>query len=531
MEITAGGGTKAMDLSQFTALLNSLSQEFPWPGHFIDGSWHLGKRGGTHKISYNPSTGERLIEVWFDREIASYAIEKAQFAKSSVGKVPLDKRLDALRRLRLTITDYRLELERVLGIEAGKPLWEARRDIESAVKYLDWVAEHGDLIIDSLLSPARLGIHQGKVELLPIGVTAAYLPFSTPLTSFVFYVSASLVAGCPLILSTSSHAIVFGVFLALLSQKAELPSGSLGIIFGNFQAFKQMIADKRVAAVLYTGSREHCDVIRVESRSHVGRQVVLQSGGKNAVIVHETADLDLAVKCITYGALTSAGQRCTSTSRVFVQKSRSEDLRQALIETFRKIPIGRTDLLNTKVEAGGPFMGPLYSEKAVEKFLRFQTMAGRESDKTLLWGKALERESRGYFVTPSIHYLSKFDNSTAYQGNVLFSPDLAIYDFDNLETAIEEINTTDASFAVSFVGDPEIIRKDRHLVLAPNLLLNIPTVETDATLPLAGRLQSGHHRFHGPGIALYLCYPQVLSQNTESTQMIREWPWPGHSSR
>jgi succinylglutamic semialdehyde dehydrogenase len=176
-------------------------------------------------------------------------------------------------------------------------------------------------------------------------------------------------------------------------------------------------------------------------------------------------------------------------------------------------------------------MGPLYSEKAVEKFLRFQTMAGRESDKTLLWGKALEGEGRGYFVTPGIHYLNKFDNSTAYQANVLFSPDVAIYDFDHLGTAIEEINTTDASFAVSFVGDPEVIRKDRHLVLAPNLLLNIPTVETDATLPLAGRLQSGHHRFHGPGIALYLCYPQVLSQNTESTQMIREWPWPGLSSR
>ena len=520
-----------MDLSQFTAMLTSPPHELSWPGHFIDGSWHQGKRGGTQKISYNPSTGERLIEVWFDREVASYAVERAFAAKTAVGKLTLDKRLDALRRLRLTITDYRYEIERVLGIEAGKPLWESRRDLESAVKYLDWVADHGDEIIESLLSPARLGGHQGKVDLLPIGVTTAYLPFSTPLTTFVFYVSASLVAGCPLILSTSSHAIVFGVLLALLGQKAELPSGALSIVFGNFQAFKQLIADKRVSAVLYTGSREHCDAIRVESRSHVGRQVVLQSGGKNAVIVDGTADLDLAIKCITYGALTSAGQRCTSTSRVFVHKSRSEELRQALVETFRKIPIGRTDLIDPKGETSGPFMGPLYSDKAVEKFLRFQTMAGRESDKTLLWGKALEGEGRGYFVTPGIHYLTKFDNSTAYQGNVLFSPDVAIYEFDHLGRAIEEINTTDASFAVSFVGDPEIFRKDRHLVLAPNLLLNIPTVETEATLPLAGRLQSGHHRFHGPGIALYLCYPQVLSQNTESTQMMREWPWPGLSSR
>lgn len=520
-----------MELSQFSSILASRTQQFPWPGNFVNGSWYAGRRSGTQKSSYNPCTGERLIEVWLERDAAAFAVEKALEAKPKIGSLPLQQRLEALKRLRLTLTDYRQETEQVLGLEAGKPLWEARRDFESAMKYLDWVATHGDEIVESLLSPARLGTHGGKVELLPIGVTAAYLPFSTPLTSFVFYMGASLIAGCPLILSTSSHALVFGLYLALIAQKAELPPEALSVIFGNFQAFRQLVADKRVAAVLFTGSREHCDAIRVESRPHVGRQVVLQSGGKNAVIVDSSAAIDLAVKCVTYGALISAGQRCTSTSRVFVHKSQSMAFREALVETFRKIPIGRTDLFPLNHEQQGPFMGPLYSEKAVEKFLRFQTMAGRESEKTLLWGRILEGESRGYFVTPSIHYLTRFDNSTAYQGNVLFAPDVAIYDFDVLDSAIEEINTTDAAFAVSFVGDPEAITQKRHLVLAPNLLINMPTVETETTLPLAGRLQSGHHRFHGPGIALYLCYPQVLCQSADTAALIQSWPWPPPSSR
>ena len=152
-------------------------------------------------------------------------------------------------------------------------------------------------------------------------------------------------------------------------------------------------------------------------------------------------------------------------------------------------------------------------------------MANREAE-TLLWGRAVEDLAGGYFVTPSVHYVKHFDNATAYPGNVLFSPNIAIYDYDVLDTAIEQINTTDAAFAVSFVGDPEILKARRSLFLAPNLMCNMPTVEMQVTLPLAGRLQSGHHRYHGPGVALYLCFPQVLTQDTASEQLIRSWPWP-----
>jgi acyl-CoA reductase-like NAD-dependent aldehyde dehydrogenase len=377
----------------------------------------------------------------------------------------------------------------------------------------------------ALPTSASLGPHQGgQVEMLPIGVTAAYLPFSTPVTSFAFYFVGSVLAGCPLILTSSTHAALHALHFALLAREADLPASLLNVVFGNFNSFKQLITDRRVAAILYTGSREHCDAIRTESKLHVGRQVVLQSGGKNAVVVDASADLAQATKCVVYGALKSAGQRCTSTSRVFVHRTRGAEFREALVEAFKRVKVGRTDV---EGEPGRePFMGPLYSAKAVEKYLRFQTMANRESEKTLLWGKAYEAEPRGFFVTPSLHFLSRFDNNNAYQGNVLFSPDVAIYDYDDLDTAIEQLNTTDAAFAVAFVGDPATIAGKRHLFLAPNLLVNTPTVETEATLPLAGRLASGHHRFHGPGIALYLCYPQVLSSDPDAERLIREWRFP-----
>jgi acyl-CoA reductase-like NAD-dependent aldehyde dehydrogenase len=517
-----------MDLREFVSQIDSRSFPLVWPGQWVDGRWLPVKRGAVSKGSHNPNTGELLMEVHSDKDSVGLAVEAAYRSRREFGALPMHRRLELLARFRRILADYQQPAEMVLRIEAGKPAWEAHEDMGAALNYLDWVVTHGPEIHESLLAPARLGPHAGgALELMPLGVTAAYLPFSTPLTAFVFYVAAAVIAGCPLILNSSSHALLSSLFYALLAKEAELPGPLLNVVFGNFNSFKQLLADKRVAAILYTGSREHCDTIRQESRPHVGRQVVLQSGGKNAVIVHESADLPHAVRCVVYGALKSAGQRCTSTSRVFVHRSRSVEFRDALAAAFSHVRVGRTDRDGAGGgAASGPFMGPLYSAKAVEKYLRFQTMANRESEKTLLWGKVVDGEA-GYFVTPSLHYLGRFDNGTAYQGNVLFSPDVAVYDYEAIETAIEQINTTDASFAVSFLGDPEVIQARRSLFLAPNLLVNTPTVEIEATLPLGGRLQSGHHRFHGPGIALYLCYPQVVSRDAGAESLIRAWPWPG----
>ncbi len=512
-----------MDLKAFAAQIAARSFPIAWPGQYIENRWVPVKRGAVQKASLNPNDGTKLVEVTSDKETVNTAIEAAYKARKQIAETPLTERLDWLRRFCQTLADYQTTVVDIMRLESGKPRWEAQSDFDSALRYLDWVATKGDVIFEQLLAPASLGQQQNEFKMLPIGVTTAYLPFSTPLTSFVFYFGATMLAGCPLILNSSSHALLSSMIFALTAQELGMPASWLNVVFGNFNSFKQIFSDKRISAVLYTGSREHCDTIRLESRAHVGRQVVLQSGGKNAVIVHSTADLEHAVRCVVYGALKSAGQRCTSTSRVFVYRSQLKEFNDRLYAAFNKVIIGRTDIDDG---TEGPFVGPLYSDKAVEKYMRFQTMANRESEKTLLWGKAIETLPDGNFVTPSLHYLPKFDNGSAYQGNVLFSPDVSIYDYDVLDTAIDQINTTDAAFAVSFIGDPDVLKARRHLFLAPNLLVNQPTAEMETTLPLAGRLQSGHHRYHGPGIALYLCYPQVLAHGGDAEAQIKAWPWP-----
>jgi acyl-CoA reductase-like NAD-dependent aldehyde dehydrogenase len=512
-----------MDLANFALQVEKRDFPITWPGNFIAGEWQPNDRGTELSGSSNPNDGTRLVKAFTHKDSVLHAVECAENSRGKIAELSIDERIDILKRFRQTFADYETLTVDLLRIESGKPRWEAEEDLAASLAYIDNIIEHKDDYFKSLLGPATLGNSSGDFRMNPIGVTVAYLPFSTPLTGFTFYFTAAVMAGCPLILVSSSHAILNSMLYAFAAEMTNAPKNLLNVIFGNYSSFKTAVSDNRVAAVLYTGSREHCDSMRKDARNRSGRQLVLQSGGKNAVIVHSSADLEIAVNCVMYGALKSAGQRCTTTSRVFVYKDHVDEFNERLVEAFKKIKIGRTDLDN---EDSDPFMGPLYSAKSVEKFLRFQTMANRESDKTLLWGKAIETAGNGHFVSPGLHFINEFDNLNAYQSNVLFSPDVAIYPYSVLESAIERLNTTDAAFAVSFIGDPAIIESRRTQFLAPNLLINTPTVELEATLPLAGRLQSGHHRFHGPGIALYLCYPQVLVNDENQQKSLSSWPWP-----
>ncbi|MEY4632338.1 MAG: hypothetical protein RIQ81_2458 [Pseudomonadota bacterium] len=519
-------------------------RQFPvtWPGHYLASGWHhSGKMEdtGQRRHSVNPNTGEELVATTTEREAKSTldkAIEQAEHARLVLRTLPVEARMDELRMVRRALGDFARELMLALRLESGMTPAEADMDLAAASRHLDYVLENFSAIEEALLAPARLGFASpGRKQdfvLLPVGTTLGYMPFSNPLSTFATHVSASLLAGCPLITMPSPHCSLVGILLGHMVSELSLTRGALQIVFGNFEVLRHGLNNRQVAAVLFNGSREHCQRLRAESRAVIERQLVLQSGGKNAVIVHETADLMEAVRITMAGAMRGAGQLCTSTSRVFVHRSVSEAFCGALETAAAHLVIGRTDLPGQD-DAGGrdllagrgmPHMGPLYAGKAVDKFLRFQTMARREEKRSLVVGKKLPELRSGHFVTPGIHLLKQFDPSSAYQANVIFGPDIAIYEYTDLDQTIEAVNSTDAAFAVAFAGDPEVIRNWRHHVLAPNVIMNGPTTEHEVQLPLAGRLQSGHHRFHGAALALYLSYPQVIhSHGTGIDEYLASW--------
>ncbi|NRA44468.1 MAG: aldehyde dehydrogenase family protein [Oligoflexales bacterium] len=497
-----------------------------WQGHYIGGEWTQGEKKYEEKISLNPSRGTPLLAFTTAKEMMTQAVDAADESFGILQEITFEQRIAIIKRMADEFRSQKDLIAKCLQLEIGKPAWEAHHDVAATCDYLDWCAAHGPKIKENLLAPAMVGNSKpGDYDLHPIGVCTAYLPFSTPTTSFGFFFAGAIIAGCPLVLVSSTQAALCTMLFTEIVSKLDLPKGVFNTVFGGFTEFKSALNDTRVKAVIYTGSKEHCDKLRKDHKGFRNRQLILQSGGKNAALVHSSADLDKAVRNIIYGAFRSAGQLCSSTSRVFVFRSLLPEFIEKISKAVSHMPIGPSDQLEDGPN-DGPLMGPLYSKKSVEKFLRFQTMAHRDALENIHWGKEFDDGSGGFFVYPGIHLMKEFDESSAFQSNILFSPDLSIYSYDVLNEAIEKMNATESCLSMAFFGDAHILRDRSHLFHAPNLLVNAPTTELEAHLPLAGRSLSGHHRYHGPGLALYLSYPQAFRDNPEDNELIMTWPWP-----
>ncbi len=461
-----------------------------WPGHLIAGKFRLPAKITTKAKCISPNSGKILLEfAAFDKDLAAEALNQAVRKEQTAHLWPLKDRLAAVQQLRQVITDHADVLVSSLCKEAGKPSWEARQEIRMSTHHLDTLIQRGEEVFSELLSPARLD-ERGSYRLRPIGVAAAYVPFSTPALSMVMYAAAAIMANAPMIAVAAPQASLTLSTFASMLQRSSIPQLELSILFGSFIDFRNLLADKHIAAVLYTGSREHCDEIRTASRGFFGRQLVLQSGGKNAVIVDESANIKTAAQIIVRGLTQSAGQLCSSTSRVVAHQAIARDLEGAIAACIAKLEIRRTD---TDITSEEHFMGPLYSVKAVEKFLKFQNMASRESGRTILWGKQLTEFSGGSFVTPGFHVINKYDSASAYQTNVMLGPDLTMYESANFASAVELVNQTDAAYVVSCLGTTASIRKEAERLNTPHVVFNASTVEQEAPWPLAGMLQSRIH--------------------------------------
>src|SRR5690606_30786712 len=148
--------------------------------------------------------------------------------------------------------------------------------------------------------------------------------------------------------------------------------------------------------------------------------LALEMGGKNSTIIWEDADLEKAVYETLIGAFLTTGQRCSGTSKVILHKKIKAKFLDNFYASAKKLVVDHW--------SKNPFMGPLISADAVEKYIRFQEIAKREGAESIMRGKALSLEKEGYYVTPSIYTVPKFDPKSVYQNNEIFGPNVAIFE-------------------------------------------------------------------------------------------------------
>ncbi|MBC7658638.1 MAG: aldehyde dehydrogenase family protein [Chitinophagaceae bacterium] len=507
-----------MGIEAFSAAMHARKFPLEFPGHFIGGEWVHDAKAEALPPSVNPSTAEPVGRALLSRKIIDAGFESADQAKNLIRNSTLDDRINALGRLRNLITDYEAHIIDALCIEAGKARWEAEADFRASVQQLDSILAERHNIRQFLLGPVMLAWPGTEFDLQPNGITLAFLPFSTPLATFVQCLSGAMIAGSPLVLMPSSHATLSGILFAFIIEKLDVAKGSVNVVFGNYHHFSKALNDKRIQAVIYSGSREHCDALRRDVTNNLTREMILQSGGKNAVIVAPKSNIKEAVRQTIYGVIKNAGQLNTSTSRAYVHESMLSAFKEEMIRGIRALKIGPTD------QKDNPHLGPLYAQKAVDKFLRYQTMAKREASETWVWGKALNTGKSGYFVSPGVHFFDELQQTSSYQTNVLMCPDLSVYRYKEIEEAIAATNDTDAALVTSLFGEVDQVRPWIPLLKSPNVLINLPTVGLDVFLPVAGRKLCGDYRLNGLGIAFLLTYPQATKVAHSDLREFQGWP-------
>jgi 1-pyrroline-5-carboxylate dehydrogenase len=361
------------------------------------------------------------------------AVQAARKAHASWGRLPWRERVALLRRAAAIIRERKYELAALMSLEVGKSRLESMGDAEESADLIDYYCQQVD-DADGFVRPmSRITPAERNTDVLrPYGVFACIAPFNFPLALSVGMSSAALVAGNTVVYKPAEDTPWTGLKLYEVYRDAGLPAGVFNFLVGRREEIGDPLwQHPGVDGVVFTGSKQVGMRIHAGINSRWIKPALLELGGKNATIVLESADLDAAAEGVMRSAFSLQNQKCSATSRVYIQRQVSEPFVARLIEKTRAIRMGDPSERDI-------FFGPVINERSVERFERAVAQARTEG--TILMGGARLRGGifdRGHFVAPTIARL-RLDSSLFQQE--LFVPFLAVAEVSGLDQAIAETN-------------------------------------------------------------------------------------------
>jgi aldehyde dehydrogenase (NAD+) len=478
--------------------------------NFIGGQWKSACSGETF-VSTNPARTSEIIGQYqkSGREDLEEAVAAATEAQSAWAATPAPTRGEILYHAAQILGQRQEELAELMTREMGKTLKETRGDVQVAIdvaKFMASEARHaeGEMVPSALPDKMCLTLRH------PLGVVGLITPWNFPLAIPAWKTFPALVAGNAVVLKPASDTPLLALKLAEVLTEAGLPAGVLNVITGPGGSLGDALAShKQIAMISLTGSTEvGRHVAEICGRDL--RRCSLELGGKNAVVVLDDADLDLAAESVTWAAFGTTGQRCTATSRVIVQRSVLQGFTDRLVAAAEKLRVGNG--LNPATE-----MGPLVNRERVRAVHEYTETGKREGARLLTGGMALTQGeySEGAFYQPTI--FSEVTPNMRIAREEIFGPFVSILPVETYEEAIHTVNATEygLSTAVFTQSSRQTFRAMRDIA-SGLIYFNAGTTGSEIHLPFGGMKASGNgHRELG-GLAVdefseiksvYICYP------------------------
>lgn len=395
--------------------------------HYIGGQW---VESSETFDSVNPATEEVIAPISKATvEQVDAAVQAAKAAYRDWRLTPAPRRGEVLYAVAQLLTERKEELSRLMTQEMGKVLSEARGDVQEAIDMAYYMGGEGRRMM-GYTAPVEMPEKFGMALRDSVGVVGLVTPWNFPVAVPSWKILPALVAGNCVVWKPSEETPAVAALFVKVFEDAGLPPGVLNLVLGAGEAGNALVSHPDVRVISFTGSTDTGLKVYQKAAS-LGKKVCLEMGGKNAILVMDDANLELAAKAITWSAYGTTGQRCTATSRLIVQKGIKPQLIEALIARASELKVGYG------IEDGIE-VGPLVNQKALEKVERYVGI-GRDEGAQVVIGGNRPDNTHGYFYMPTL--FSDVTPTMRIAREEIFGPVLSVIEVDSLEQAIEVNNS------------------------------------------------------------------------------------------
>ena len=417
------------------------------------------------------------------------AVAAARSAAPAWREESLAQRIAILRRYQKKLAGHGDRLAWVMSRETGKPLQESRDEVAAMVAKVDLTVTRGLPLVADRRAPLDGG-SRSVLRYRPRGVVGVIGPFNVPGHLPNGQIVPALLTGNTVVFKPSEFTPFVGQVLAELFDEAGFPPGVFNLVQGGGEVGAALAAEPGVNALFFTGSAATGEKVRALSDRCPDRLLALDLGGKNAALILPDAPWEAALGQVVHGAFATAGQRCSSTSRLFVHKK--------IARRFIRDLMARAAALTVGYFTESPGLGPLIDGRAVQRFEAAQESAEKRGFATLKRGVPAPQSRSGHYVAPSVHLWEGFPSRLLigprdYWDEELFAPDLAVYVLDGEDEMIALNNASRYGLVASvFTASRPAFERIRERLDNGVVHWNRSTAMTPGVLPFGGTKARGN---------------------------------------
>jgi len=381
--------------------------------------------------SMNPATGQSIANIYTcSSENYETVVQKARDAQVNWKQVPAPLRGEVIRRIGERLRENKDALGSLVALEMGKIKQEGDGEVQEMIDMADFAVGQSRMLYGNTMHSERPQ-HRMYEQWHPVGIVGVISAFNFPVAVWAWNAFIAAICGNSVIWKPCSKTALCAIAVQHICNDVLHEMGYTGL-FSIFlpqekTVATQFVEDMRIALMSFTGSSQVGHLVAEKVSKRLGRYL-LECSGNNAMIVDETANLELAIPAIVFGSVGTAGQRCTTTRRLFVHSSIYDTLKSRVIKAYQQIRMGNP------LESA-TLMGPLIDSKAVSNFEAAVSQAIAEGGLILSGGKKVEGD--GFFVEPTLIEMS---TQSSIVSDETFAPILYLMSFDTLEEAIQAQN-------------------------------------------------------------------------------------------